>query len=63
VTSVRSRGVARARRCCREAHASPTNIACLADVVDEFVAVLRDAPDLHESLLDEEKCLVSSPTS
>src|SRR5215472_7058574 len=36
----------------------PHNIACLADVVDELVAVLRDTSDLHEPLLDEEQRLI-----
>jgi hypothetical protein len=33
----------------------PHNIASFADIVDEFVAVFRDAPDLHKPLLKEEK--------
>ncbi|HEX8797281.1 MAG TPA: hypothetical protein VF772_01650, partial [Terriglobales bacterium] len=31
------------------------NIAWFANIVDELVPVLGDAPDLHESILDEEK--------
>src|SRR6516164_9665763 len=36
----------------------PHNGACLADVIDELVAALRDASDLHEPLLDEEERLI-----
>jgi hypothetical protein len=33
----------------------PHNIAGFADIVNELVAIFRDAPDLHEPLLKEEK--------
>jgi hypothetical protein len=31
------------------------NLSSFADIVDELLAILRDAPDLHKPLLEEEK--------
>jgi len=41
----------------------PHNISSFADIVDELVAIFRDAPDLHKPLLKEEKRPFSLPAS
>jgi hypothetical protein len=37
------------------------NVSSFADIVDELVAILRDASDLHEPFLEEEKRLAFVP--